>query len=370
MLQLILTLGLALTSTPQDGQDPVIDLEAAVEGGASVRIVRALALAGEIEDPRVVKACFQALVLEDAAVRLAAIEALRFNPHAGALQVLHSQLRKGSAVTADPALEAAVVRAIAQHGSEESITLLAKGPLDATQPVLGRARILGLGNLGSRRSVAALLDLGTQLPDDQRLLFADELRLALGRATGADLGHDVDAWAGWWEASKGGHALATDDSELPTLCALEWRAYWTSRAALATPAPVRPTPKAAARAAGRPQAVEASAARPAAKGEAAEGEPNGDARSKDGDASRKGSDSSPKGKGAASGNAKAGKQAGGGKNGKRNPNGAKRGKPGVGGNGAGKNAPAKAGSEESPAAQEGEPANGAANEEPQGGGPN
>jgi len=371
MLHLILTLGLTLSSPPQDGQDPVVTLEAAVESGAPTRIVRALAAAGEIEDPRVVKACFQALLVEKASVRLAAIEALRFNPHTGALQVLHSQLRKGTAVTADPALEAAVVRAIAQHGSEESVPLLATGALDASQPILGRARVLGIGHIGTRRGVNALLTLGSKLPADHRLLFVDELRLALGHATGEDHGLDLDAWASWWEGSKASFEAPDDTTEPPALCALEWKAYWTSRATLSTPAPALPMTTAAPRAARRPKAVEASApagaAQPAAKGQSADGEADGEAK--------------PRGRDAANGNAKAGnKKAGPAKNGKQKPNGGKQGKNGAGAKGNGKNAAAAKGdgtkgaeakgSGTNAAGASGKPADEAAKDEPQDNGPN
>jgi len=204
------------------------DLATALAGDKTEEALLALHAAQDVVDARVIELIDkQGLRHDDPFVRDAAIEALGRMQHPDALKALHDALKRDrKALQAAPTRYAALLRAIARHGQESSISYLVEDPFQSADRGVITARILGLANIRSPRSVDELIRLmrssrhtweGAQMPD---------FRLALMVLTGADMGTDRQLWINWYGDHKAKIEIAAVPPELPRELRKRWNSFW------------------------------------------------------------------------------------------------------------------------------------------------
>jgi len=165
-------------------------------------------------------------------VVLATIELLGALQHPRALAELedfYRRERKALRARAELPLLAPLLRAIARHGDERSIPLLAEDVLGVTEREVVRARVLGLGHIRSSRSVEELFGMLRKVDRKRVQPYMGEFRLALVVLTGVDRGTDYDAWIAWWNDSKKSLVVPRDPPRLPAELSRAWSKHWGLR---------------------------------------------------------------------------------------------------------------------------------------------
>ena len=188
----LVTLHPAGQKTPSSPDQVALErLEEAFGQQDSQARVEALAESGSVANPEVLKAVSRAMKDPSPAVRLAAIEALRFNPLPASLRPLHVELGKNAA---DEKTTAALIRAICQKGQNGSLPVIDPRILDSGDRQVTSALIMGLGRMRSRESLETLMSYMVRLPLGRRIAHMDEFRTSLALLTGTDNGMDSNAW--------------------------------------------------------------------------------------------------------------------------------------------------------------------------------
>lgn len=200
--------------------------EAFTKGKAADRVA-AIESAANVPDTQVAIAIGKGLRSKERDVQLAAIQALRFMPVPKAFDELDAFWQSDmSLMKKDQDLAAKVLQAIGQHGNPKSINLLAHNPFDTPVYPAVRARLLGLANIRSKESLAKIIGMMrlVDLWTDQA--YMDDVRLALFRLTGKDLGKDPNQWFMWYENDKSKIEISKDPPQLPKLEQYQWDSYW------------------------------------------------------------------------------------------------------------------------------------------------
>jgi hypothetical protein len=195
--------------------------------------VRAIEGAASLGDARVIAAVARGLEDRDAAVRTAAVAALRYQPHPEALERLHAALRKAPRSPDEDRRVSELVAAVGQHASPSSLALLSEGGLDRTRSHTTRARIQALGRVRDARAVEELIALMNKAgggPLGGGALFDADLRLSLWALTGVDEGPARESWMRWWNDHKRDFAVAPEPPAEPRALAARWRALWETPA--------------------------------------------------------------------------------------------------------------------------------------------
>lgn len=234
MFALLVTLSLAMSPTLQDrtAVDPkriesaVATLDTAFKTGKGEDRVRAIRGSMDVVDGKVIDGIGRGLRDTDESVRGAAVEALGRMRHPRALELLHTFVRGGrEALTKDEVLFPAVLRAIGRHGDASSIEILADDPFSQRSHGAIQARIYGLGNIRSEKSVDALFDMLKKVGMNQADRYMDDIRLALVRLTGEDQGKAPEMWNKWWRDQKN-YKLPAEPVALKEVDQKAWDSYW------------------------------------------------------------------------------------------------------------------------------------------------
>lgn len=218
------------TASPEQArvQATLTQLDAAMKSGtkATDRIT-ALQSAAGVTDARVIALVAKGLKDREPAVELAAIDALGQTRHADALAALTAfyegekkNLRKD--VEALPRL----LTAIARHANAETVPIFLDDVQGQLQSKTVTARILGLANIRSSRSIDALFELMKAMGFIEQHTYAEDLRLALMVLTGEDKGRSIDAWQAWWSEQKKSFKVPAEMPKLPKAERSRWCAYW------------------------------------------------------------------------------------------------------------------------------------------------
>ncbi len=200
-------------------------LEQANASGSSSARVQAIRSAAEIADERLVTQVAKALRDADRLVVEAAIEGLRFCEHPAALKALHGALKGGVKLKDDAELAVKVIRAIGQHAHASSVRVLTEDVFE-TKGYGAKARILCLGRIQSRESVAGLMSLMRVVGAQEAREFMEEFRIALIVLTGVDKGESQAAWTAWWNDNKRTFELPGEPGLLPKPLLMRWNAFW------------------------------------------------------------------------------------------------------------------------------------------------
>lgn len=159
--------------------------------------------------------------------RQAAVEALRYSPHPDALEALHTRWKRDKKkLKKEPELAAAVLRAMAQHGKEESIDYLADDLFSIKTRAAVRARILGLGHVRAERSVEELMGIMKSARRNSIQNYMTDFRVSLMVLTGADHGLGQNEWIAWWNDNKKTFEVREKPHLLPKKEQYAWDRYW------------------------------------------------------------------------------------------------------------------------------------------------
>jgi hypothetical protein len=231
----LVTLALLVQDPKSTTQDPQVvastceALEKALAKGAPPEgAPLALHAAIDVVDPRVIEViASKGLRHADPAVRSAAVDALGRMEHPDALAALHATLeRDRKQLKEEPPRLAALLRAIARHGSESSIPVLTEDIFQSPDRGILTARILGLARIRSPKSVEELFKLMRLAPRQRVNDYMEDFRLALVALTGVDKGTDQQLWLEWYGDHKSKLEIAPDMPELPRELRRRWNAFW------------------------------------------------------------------------------------------------------------------------------------------------
>jgi hypothetical protein len=203
----------------------VAELDEAFVKGKTPERIQAIEKAAGLAEPKVVQRVAKGLEDADPKVQSAAIDALRVTEHADSLAALHSTAKTNKKLRKDPELHTKLLKAISQHGNVSSLSVLAEGGLQG-EPQVVEARILGIANIRSKRSVEELVSLMRVADKDRVAGCMPHFRLALMRLTGEDHGTSLDKWTAWWNASKKDVDVAPKPPLLPADMQRRWDAFW------------------------------------------------------------------------------------------------------------------------------------------------
>lgn len=203
-------------------------LESAWKGGEAGEQVRAIEGAADLGDAQVIAAIARGLDQREAAVRDAAVAALRYQPHPAALERLHAALRKAPRSPDEDRRVSELVLAVGQHESVSSLELLEDGALDRTREHTTRARIRALGRVRDPAAIEALIALMNKAGNGARGggAFEVDFRLSLWALSGIDVGQTRESWMRWWNDSKRDFRVPPEPAQEPRALAQRWRALW------------------------------------------------------------------------------------------------------------------------------------------------
>lgn len=206
----------------------VAELTAAfAKEGTPQKRVEAIQHGAAVVDARVIECVQKGLGDKDASVVTAAVEALGTMAHPNALDALHAYAkREKKRLAEDEVLFPQVLRAIGRHGSPSSIELLKDDPLSQHAFKTGQARVMSLGNIRTKEAVEALIGMSKLVGPHRMDGLRNDMRVALARLTGRDLGPDSIAWQAWWQDNKNSFELAKEPPKLEPLLQRQWDRYW------------------------------------------------------------------------------------------------------------------------------------------------
>lgn len=203
------------------------ELERAFDADELAPRLEALRRATAVPSPEVVERIARAVRERDPEVRTAALAALGGNLHPDALEELHRLYRRDRELREDPAVWVVLLQSIGRHGSETSIDVLADNALGGTgEAPEVQARVLGLANVRSTRSVEALMKIMSSAARHRVQPYMRDLRMALMLLTGVDRGDSQDDWREWWNDHKRGFEVTPEAPLLPPRMQRQWDAYW------------------------------------------------------------------------------------------------------------------------------------------------
>lgn len=243
MLKLVAALFLALPVLAQDEQpkpvDPAKKQTALAEltrafdkdGGPEARAA-AIGRCHDVVDAEVIALVRKGLDDKDARVVEAAVTALGHMKHKNSLDALHAYLkRERKKLEENDQLYPLVLKEIGRHGDESSLPLLADDGFDQRAYTTAQARIMALGNIRSAKSIDALIDMSKKVGVHRMDGLRQDMRLALARLTGRDLGVVSTQWLAWWQDNKKGFEIAKAPPKLEPALERQWARYWGDQAA-------------------------------------------------------------------------------------------------------------------------------------------
>lgn len=204
----------------------VAEIERVFRDGDGPARVKAVQAAAQFVDPEVIARIAKGLKDKDLEVERAAMEALRFMPHPEAAKALVDAAKRDPRFKKAPERHAALLRAIAQHGAEDSIEVLAADLGNENDAGVLRARIWGLGRVRSKASVDKLIELLRALGPTKSASAMPDFRTALMVLTGVDQGTSGESWIAWWTAERARSVIAARPAALPRAAQYAWDLYW------------------------------------------------------------------------------------------------------------------------------------------------
>jgi len=202
-------------------------LEVAFDEGEVEDRVAALEDSTGLADAAVIEWQARGLADKEPTIRDAGLQALRRTFHPQALEALTKfYKRKKKQLREDEELCARFVQAIAQHGNAESLPLLSENPFGTLSGPIVKAHILGLGNIRTKESAEALVDLMRAAGRNRIQNYMGDFRMSLMRLTGVDQGNSQDAWTRWWNDHHKDLEIAAEPPLLPREWQRRWDAYW------------------------------------------------------------------------------------------------------------------------------------------------
>jgi HEAT repeat protein len=212
---------------PKQVEAAVKELDAAFKDGKPADRVAAIRKNHAIADAKVVNTIVKGLKDADLEVQLAAVDALGRNEHPEALDDLHRFYKaEVKRLKDDTRLMPMVIQAIGRQGNEKSIEILSDDIFaQRTFPAV-KARLWGLANIRSKKSVDAILEMMNKVGNQKLQDYMVPIRVALLRLTGTDNGSDPQAWMAWWRKNDKTFEIPKDAPKMPELAEKAWNDYW------------------------------------------------------------------------------------------------------------------------------------------------
>jgi hypothetical protein len=211
---------------PARVQAAVKDLREAFGKGDAAARIAAIEASADLLDPDVIAGIDKGLRDADENVRAAAVTAFRTMDHPAVLKCLHQEFERNKKLELGPDHVVSVVKAIGEHGSNDSVAVLAKDMLACPDHKVIMARILALGNIRTSESVEALFDMMKLAGPHKVQPFMSEFRLSLLVLTGADQGPSQELWMRWWNEHKKDLAVLPEPPQLAKQDARRWYGFW------------------------------------------------------------------------------------------------------------------------------------------------
>lgn len=212
-------------------------VEAAIKGidkafteGKGPERVAAIQAAAQVKDQEVARAIARGLRDNEREVKVAAVDALRFEAAPKAFEELESfWTNDRRLMEKDQDLAARVLKAIGQFGNPRAIELLAKNPFETPAYPAIKARLMGLANIRSKESLAKIIGMMQMVGLWTDQAYMDDVRLALLRLTGQDLGKDPNQWFMWYENNRSKIEIPKDPPQMNKLDQYMWDSYWSPK---------------------------------------------------------------------------------------------------------------------------------------------
>lgn len=201
---------------------------AALKGKDASAAQASLKASGKIADPAVVKAVADGLRHAEPLVRLAALEALRFNADPAATEALLKQ-RNNKKLLDDPNTAELYTYALGQKRDKRALPILKDG-LVATGDTNGKvltAKIYALGRIRDEESCEALMDfLNSAALKTEKYLT--EIRISMAALTGVNAGPERKDLLNWWSENKTKLKILDEEAPLPEAAQEKWTRMWMS----------------------------------------------------------------------------------------------------------------------------------------------
>ncbi len=196
--------------------------------------VFAIQQAAVSEDPRIITQLGRALRKKSQAVVEEAIRVLGSMKSEKALDQLHRLYRSNRKLGENENLFAHLLKEIGRHGNKKSVKILSDHPFRYLTRDVGKARLMGLGNIRHNDAVDALVKAGQKaggrgisgVDSKWRGVFRKDFYVALRVLTGQDHGEIINDWARWWNQNKRNWKVAEQRPSVPEDVRRHWEAYW------------------------------------------------------------------------------------------------------------------------------------------------
>ncbi len=212
---------------PPTPEEAIAALEAAKKSKSPIELAFALEEFGSIDDKAVVKFVGKYLKDKDDGIRLEAIKALRWNPHANATKELVKQ-KKNKKIIENKECGTEYIYALGTKGGSKCLSILKDGlRYTATEGI--KQRIQALGNIRDIDSVEALMSLMTSGKGRRDSApNMNTLRVSLMVLTGEDLGRKSIDWIQWWNKNRKSLKISADPWPLDKRVQRQWDMLWAS----------------------------------------------------------------------------------------------------------------------------------------------
>ena len=217
------------TPTPEEALEMLAE---AFKSREADLIIFAIEDVGQVKDKKVVKAVSSGLKHKEEDVRMATLEALRWNEDPEALKVLLKEKRNKKILDAE-ITEEAYYLALGQKANKNCLKVLTDNLHTTTRNDKGtQARILALGRIREKDSVEALMGFMTSgggrrgggRGGKNMTIVATSLEVL----TGENYEGNVTEWIGWWNDNKKKLKISKDEWQPKNKRkATEWKLLWT-----------------------------------------------------------------------------------------------------------------------------------------------
>ncbi len=216
-------------STPEEALEL---LSEAYKSRQADLIIFAIEDVGQVKDKKVVKSVSSGLKHKEEDVRMAALEALRWNEDPEALKVLLKEKKNKKIFDAD-ITEEAYYLALGQKSSEKCLKVLTDNLHTTTKNDKGvQAKILALGRIREIDSVKALMGFmtsgGGRRGNNRGGKMTAIVSTSLEVLTGENFGGNATEWIGWWNDNKKALKISKDEWQPKNKrVATAWKLMWT-----------------------------------------------------------------------------------------------------------------------------------------------
>ena len=219
-----------------DPAEALAKIKAAIKSESDVVILDAIAYAAEVEDKKIIGEFYKLLKHKSVDIRLAALEAMRFNKHDEALKRLLS-FGSNKLLENDAEYLAEYIYALGQKADKKAAKLI-KNDLVMTSAHDGdvlKARVYALGRIREVDSIETLLQLsqsgggggGRRGRGRTTAKMRVEIQTSLSVLTGVELGNEVLDWTNWWSDNKRSFKVTKAESKIDDRkLQAKWDSLW------------------------------------------------------------------------------------------------------------------------------------------------